>query len=156
MMSPEILTQVFLAALAWIFGTATSAGTFALLVTLGIIPRMVAKTRTAGKIVLYENMICLGGTAGCLLSLFPFFRFPASGLLIGGMAPLEWLIPLFGLCVGIFVGCQAAALAEILNVFPIMFRRIKLKEGLSCIMVAMALGKLAGSLFYFFYGYNVD
>lgn len=145
-MFPE---KICLSLLALIFGTATSAGTFALLVTLGIIPRMIARTQTAGRIVVYENMICLGGTVGCLLSLFPAFRLPEG--MLGG-----WLIPLFGLCAGIFVGCQAVALAEILNVFPIMFRRIKLKEGLSYIMVAMALGKVAGSLFYFFYGYNVD
>lgn len=137
-----------MALLALVFGTATSAGTFALLVTLGVIPRMVARTQTAGKVMLYETMICLGGTMGCVLTVFPFLRLPSAA----GMP----IVLLYGLCAGIFVGCQAVALAEILNVFPIMFRRIKLKEGLSCIMVAMAFGKVAGSLFYFFYGYNVQ
>ena len=161
MMFPEIWRQALLALLALTFGTAISAGTFALLVTLGIIPRMVARTQTAGKIVLYENMICLGGTVGCLLSLFPFLGDSLAGLIIAessfaGQFLAGWLLPIFGLCAGIFVGCQAVALAEILNVFPIMFRRIKLKWGLSYIMIAMALGKVAGSLFYFFYEYSVD
>jgi hypothetical protein len=34
-----------------------------------------------------------------------------------------------------------------------MFRRLHLKEGLEWVMTAMALGKLVGSLFYFFCGY---
>lgn len=145
-MFPE---KICLSVLALIFGMATSAGTFALLVTLQIVPRMVARSQTAGKILVYENMICFGGTAGCLLSLFPSLDLQAP-VFIG------WLAPVFGLCAGIFVGCQAVALAEILNVFPIMFRRMKLKEGLSYMMVAMALGKVVGSLFYFIYGYHAD
>ena len=80
------------------------------------------------------------------MSLFPFLRIPGLG----------WLTPFLGIAVGVFVGCQAVALAEILNVFPIMFRRMKLKKGLSLALTAMALGKVAGSLFYFFCGYQVD
>ena len=133
-----------MAAAALIFGTATSAGTFALLVTLGIIPRMAGRTRTGKWIPRYEDMICLGGTVGCVISLLPWVR-PSYA---------AWTPAVFGLCAGIFVGCQAVALAEILNVFPIMFRRIKLKTGLSYIMIAMALGKMAGALFYFYYGYQ--
>ena len=66
----------------------------------------------------YETTITLGGITGCLLSLFPFLRIPGLG----------WLTPFLGIAVGVFVGCQAVALAEILNVFPIMFRRMKLKK----------------------------
>lgn len=138
--------EILLGALGLMFGAATSAGSFALLVTLEIVPRMAARTRTAGKVMTYETMITLGGITGCLLSLFPFLRIPGIG----------WLTPLFGVAVGIFVGCQAVALAEILNVFPIMYRRLKLKKGLSLVLTAMALGKVAGSLFYFFCGYQVD
>ena len=50
---------------------------------------------------------------------------------------------------GIFVGCIAVALAEILNTFPIIFRRFQIKEGLSWIMLFMAFGKCAGAFWYF-------
>ena len=50
---------------------------------------------------------------------------------------------------GIFVGSIAVALAEILNTFPITFRRMGLKVGLFWVMLAMAAGKVAGSLYYF-------
>ena len=38
---------------------------------------------------------------------------------------------------------------EILNTFPITFRRMGLKVGLFWVMLAMAAGKVAGSLYYF-------
>jgi stage V sporulation protein AB len=53
------------------------------------------------------------------------------------------------------VGCIAVALAEILNTFPILFRRMSIKRGLSFMMLAMALGKMAGSLYYFLCGYGL-
>ena len=54
-----------------------------------------------------------------------------------------------GISAGIFVGSIAVALAEILNTFPITFRRMGLKVGLFWVMLAMAAGKVAGSLYYF-------
>ncbi len=75
---------------------------------------------------------------GNLLSLFPI------------QAPLGiWLIVVFGLSAGIFTGCLAVALAEILNTFPIMFRRFGIKEGLSWLLFFMALGKAVGALYFY-------
>ena len=56
---------------------------------------------------------------------------------------------LYGLSAGMFVGCIAVALAEILNTFPILFRRAKLKVGLQWVMWTMAVGKTCGALYYF-------
>ena len=60
---------------------------------------------------------------------------------------------IYGVCTGMFVGCMSVALAEILHTFPVIFRRAKLKNGLSAVVYAMALGKMAGSLYYFFSGF---
>ena len=50
----------------------------------------------------------------------------------------------------------ADALAEILDVFPIFSRRLKIqKYMLEGLLFVMALGKMAGSLFYFFAGYGI-
>ena len=43
----------------------------------------------------------------------------------------------------------ARRVTEILNTFPITFRRMGLKVGLFWVMLAMAAGKVAGSLYYF-------
>ena len=59
------------------------------------------------------------------------------------------LLCAFGLSAGIYTGCLAVALAEILDAFPIMFRRTKMKVGQEWVLYAMALGKMVGA-FYFF------
>ena len=77
-------------------------------------------------------------------------------MLTGG-SPNLWqnaFLVLVALCCGIYVGCQAMALAEILNTFPILFRRTKLQMGLRWGVLFIALGKLVGSLWYFIFGYQ--
>lgn len=54
-----------------------------------------------------------------------------------------------GIFSGMFVGCIALAVAEMLDSFPIFFRRIQMKQGISLIVFFIALGKLCGSLVYF-------
>lgn len=120
-------------------GSAVAAGTFAFIIVIGVVPRMIAKCSLAKHTVLFENMIVLGGIVGNLVSVFTGIPIPVG----------HWILVLFGFCAGIFVGCIAVALAEILNTFPILFRRFQIKEGLPWVMLFMALGKSAGSLYYF-------
>jgi len=47
------------------------------------------------------------------------------------------------------------AIAEMLDTIPIFARRIALRHGLGIIVSAMAVGKLAGSLFYFYTGMDM-
>lgn len=132
------MKEVFLGFIGMASGTAVSAGVFSFIITVGVVPRIIGKSRTANDVILYENAVILGGTLG---NIFALFHLPLHlGL---------WLIILFGLSAGIFVGCLAVALAEILNTFPIMFRRLGVKEGLSFIMLFMALGKMAGALYFY-------
>ena len=56
------------------------------------------------------------------------------------------LIGFFG---GMFTGCLAMAIAEMLDSFPILTRRLSFHRGISLVVISMALGKLSGSLFYF-------
>lgn len=123
-------------------GAALSAGAFAFLLMLNIVPRMVGKTRTGNRIILYENMIILGAILGNLYTVFLGWRLPLGHIFLG----------IYGIGAGFFVGCMAAALAEILKAFPILFRRVNLNTGLWLVVLAMALGKSAGSLYYFLQG----
>ena len=129
------IRHVFLGLAGLTAGAAVAGGTFAFLIMLNIIPRMIGKTKTAARICLYENMIVLGGIGGNLLSVFLMMRIPLGHIFLG----------VYGICAGLFVGCVAVALAEILKTFPVIFRRTKVKV----ILWFMALGKTAGSLFYF-------
>lgn len=134
-----LIEHIFLGLVGLLCGFAAAAGTFAFITVIGVVPRMIGKSRTANRVLDYENAIILGGTAGNFISVFT-----AVPLHVG-----SWLLIIFGLCAGIQVGCLAVALAEILNTFPIMFRRINLKSGLPWVLIFMALGKVAGSFLYF-------
>lgn len=135
-----------------IFGGATAAGVIALLTKLGVVPRMIGRFQLAGGVLSCENAVVLGTMTGCVLSLSSGQN---SFVLAGGLYfLLQFLVLLAALGTGIYVGCQAMALAEILNVFPILFRRAKLQLGLQYLVLAVALGKLAGSLCYFIFCYQ--
>jgi stage V sporulation protein AB len=120
-------------------GLTVAAGVFAFITMLGIIPRLAARTHTKNRIYLYEAAIIWGGALGNIWVLFNL-RLPLHSILLG----------VTGLFSGIFVGCLAMALAEVLRVFPIMINRIQLKEGFPYVVAAVALGKAAGTLFQFF------
>ena len=137
------IEHVFLGFLGLVCGLSVASGSFAIAVKLGIIPQMANKSGTAKHIMTYENVVILGGISGNLFSVFPDIRFPAGHVLLG----------LFGLSAGIFVGCMAVALAEIINAYPILFRRLKLKMGLAWFVAVIAFGKRCGCLFYFMRGY---
>ncbi|PAD36819.1 stage V sporulation protein AB [Terribacillus saccharophilus] len=117
-------------------GLATGAGFVAFLTVLGIIPRLVQLSKTQNFLISYEAGVTAGAFAGTILS-FHYFHFHAPTL----------LITLWGLLHGIFVGMLAAALTEVLNVFPILTRRIGLDSSLIWFFMAIVLGKITGSLF---------
>lgn len=127
-------------------GVAVATGTFAFILVIGILPRFLGWGRLGEYVILVENVVTLGVIYGAIYSLFPIH--------------CTWqinhvLLAVGGLSMGVFVGCISGALAEILHTFPIMFRRLRVKVGLPWVMGAMALGKLTGSLFYFFCGYGI-
>lgn len=138
------VNHVVLALAGLVAGFAVSAGTFAFLVAIGVIPRLIGKSNTARSVFAYETTILLGGITGNILSTFLEIPVPFGRL----------TLIVFGFCAGIFVGCIAVSLAEIINTFPIVFRRYKLSIGLAWVITAMAFGKLSGALFYFWTGYQ--
>lgn len=135
-----LIKNIFLGFLGLSFGLTVSAGIFAFITMLNIIPRLTHRTGTAAHLYFYENTIILGGTLGNIMFLF-VRNFPVSYV---GLA-------LFGLFSGIFIGCLAMALAESLRVIPIFVKRLKMKEGLPIVLIAIALGKLAGTIYQYFF-----
>jgi len=120
-------------------GGAIAAGTFAFIMIIGVVPRLIGKCHRAAGTMCFENCIILGAVIGCVWSLFPALVIPFGRL----------MLLVFGVSSGIFVGCLALALAEILDTFPILFRRFHIKKGLFWVILAIAFGKMSGA-FYFF------
>lgn len=143
------LKSVFMIVVGLCSGIGVAAGTFAFLIVIRVIPRMVQKAKLEHKIIYIENIVFRGIMFGTVLSLFSWKKKWLFELLG------KTLLTIFGMSSGIFVGCLAVALAEILDTFPIFFRRIHLKDEFGEVLLfTMALGKLIGSLFFFFTGYD--
>lgn len=154
------IKQIFMAVLGASFGFIVSGGVFTVLISVGLIPRFAGKMHIAKHIFVLEEMVVLGTLAGDFLSVFSDYgklgEWVLSHRIFGvQMTAGVWhaagncLLILFGVFSGIFVGCLALAIAEMLNTIPIFARRIGFRHGLGIAILAVALGKLAGSLIYF-------
>lgn len=130
--------QILLGFIGLSAGVTVAAGLFAFIIELGVIADFADRTHTGEKILLYEDCTALGGIIGNIVYLFQL--------------PVPYgkvLLPVFGVLAGIFVGCWAMALAEILNVFPIFIRRMKITRYIAALVLSMAIGRGVGALLYF-------
>jgi stage V sporulation protein AB len=121
-------------------GLAVGSGLVAFLTVLGIIPRLTQLTKTMKMIHFYEWAVVFGAVIGSVFSLNEFTL---------AFAPFI-LVPM-GLLSGIFVGMLAAALTEVLNVLPILTKRIGINDRIITLLMAIVLGKVIGSLFHWLY-----
>ncbi|AZB43408.1 stage V sporulation protein AB [Bacillus sp. FJAT-42376] len=136
----SLLLIIFLG-LSW--GFAVGAGFVAFLAVLGIIPRLSQLTKTMASIQSYEWSVVTGAAAGCWMSLWePVLHVPS-------MAAMP-----IGLLDGMFIGLLAAALTEVLNVLPILAKRIGIAEQILIMLMAIVLGKVCGSLYHWMYFVN--
>ncbi|WAJ26027.1 stage V sporulation protein AB [Lacrimispora xylanolytica] len=106
---------------------------------IGIFPRIISATKTSNHIILFETCIILGGITGNVLDLYKFPIGYGGNLVLG----------IYGLSVGVFIGCLVMSLAETLKALPIFCRRINLGVGLQYIILSIGIGKLLGSLVFF-------
>lgn len=136
------IKQILMAFIGFSSGSVVAGGLFGFIVSLGVVSDFADRTHTADRVLLYEDAVALGGIVGNVL-----YTYRVS------VPHISWLLGVFGLLAGIFVGCWAIALTEILNVFPIFTRRINLTRGISYIILGIAMGKAIGSIIYFFFGW---
>lgn len=151
--------KIFLAVVGAGGGLLVSAGVFTVLISVGLVPRFAGKTHTGRRIFLYEEAVVLGTLFGNLLSVFdyscPVGKWVGESRILGVQTAALWrtaavlILIFFGLFAGVFVGCLALAIAEMLNTIPIFARRIGFRHGLGIAVLSVALGKLCGSLIYF-------
>ena len=152
---------LFLGVCGICFGILTAAGVFTVLSAVSLVPRLIGKTHSAKHVILYENMIVLGTTAGGLFSVF------ADQVRIGDFALKILHIPenvwsgsvnifltIAGLASGMMIGCLALAIAEMLDSIPIFTRRVSFRHGLGIVILCMAAAKVVGSFFYFYNIYS--
>ncbi|TRZ37685.1 stage V sporulation protein AB [Niallia circulans] len=133
----KILVVLFIGA-AW--GITVGAGYVAFLTVFGIIPRLTQLTKTGSKIHSYEWSVVCGAVCGTFL----FLREPSFSI-------SSLILIVMGLAGGIYIGMIAAALTEVLNVFPLLAKRVGMDDRLLVLMMALVFGKIFGSLFHWMY-----
>ena len=117
------IRQILVAVVGLASGFAVAAGLFSFIIGLGVVSDFADRTHTGKHVMLYEKL--------------HYGRWDPWKYFLGIRARDAWrqmdrsgvwtFLPEF------FVGCWSMALAEILNIFPIFIRRIKIPE-----MCAMA------------------
>lgn len=109
----------------------TAAGGLFFIIGLGVISDFADRTHTGEQVMLYEDAVAAGGSLGAVISVY-HPAVPFAGC----------LLPVMGLFGGIFVGCWAMALTEMLDLFPIFIRRIRMVRGIAAVMIGIAFGKV--------------
>lgn len=117
-------------------GIAVGAGYVAFLSVLGLIPRLFQMLNNHKLVGHYTMWMILATIIGSAISFYDFT------LKIPKLFSVLW-----GLIHGVFIGMLAAALTEVLNVFPIILKRLQIENYLEKILLAIVLGKIFGSLY---------
>ncbi len=120
-------------------GIIVGSGIVALLTLLDIVPRLAQLTDTHNKIKIYENIIIAGAILAAITSL------TNVSINLG-----KFMVIIVGFFVGVFIGLLASALAEVLNVMPVLIRRFRLEGYVSYIVYSLIAGKVLGALLNWF------
>ena len=87
------IRQILVAVVGLASGFAVAAGLFSFIIGLGVVSDFADRTHTGKHVMLYENCIMAGGILGNIFWIY--------GLAMPGG---KWIVPVFGLFSGIFVG----------------------------------------------------
>ncbi|WP_211745088.1 stage V sporulation protein AB [Paenibacillus sp. Marseille-Q4541] len=134
-----VLDGVIIMFLGVASGIAVGSGVIALFIVLDMIPRLAQLTRSYNKAHAYEVAMISGSLIGTVADFWHL-----------KMRLLPVVSIFVGLLCGVFIGLLAAALTEVLNVLPILAKRLGMKPYLFGLLMAMVFGKVAGSLFDWF------
>lgn len=126
--------------IAFSSGIIIGAGFLALLTILGVIQRLLQMLKFRTHLTLFFLVFIFGVLFGTYLS------FTSTWI----EAP-DFVVIIWGFIHGIFNGMLAAALVEILNVFPLLSRRLQLESHLFILLMAIVFGKICGALFQWFF-----
>ncbi|OGX68152.1 MAG: stage V sporulation protein AB [Paenibacillus sp. RIFOXYA1_FULL_44_5] len=117
-------------------GLAVGSGMVAFLLVLDVIPRLAQLARKFYPTRIYETAVVYGAVYWTLADFFNWrVHVPVTAIIILGTVS------------GIFIGMLAGALTEVLNVLPILAKRLGMSRYMMWLLFAMVLGKVCGSLF---------
>lgn len=130
-----LIKFILLAFVSLAAGAAIASGYFAFISLIGVFPKLIEKVKGNRHYILIECLLAYGASIANLIYIFNI-KLPITIIGLG-------LITMLG---GIFTGCLAGALAEVLNIFPILSRRFNVRRNIPYVIYAVAAGKLIGSI----------
>ena len=133
----DLAVDLFMALLGLSGGIAVGSGLVALLIVFDLIPRLAQIAKAYRKSLWYETAVISGSVYWTCADLFDWKLF----------FPPVVVLTCSGVFCGMFVGMLAAALTEVMNVLPIIAKRLGLSNYMAALVMAMVLGKTFGSLF---------
>jgi len=133
----SLLLNLFVAFIGLSGGLAVGSGLVALLIVFDLIPRLAQLANAYRMSVWFETAVISGSLY------WTFADFMDWSFSIPPALGLSWV----GLLQGAFVGMLAAALTEVINVLPIMAKRMQMSAYMASLVMAMVIGKIVGSLF---------
>lgn len=132
-----LLKDIFIMIVGLAGGLAVGSGMVAFITVLDIIPRLVQMIRGYRYVKWIQRAIIVGAVS------FTWVDF--RGLVLNMPS---FTLTIIGIFSGLFVGMLAAALTEVLNVLPILAKRLNMANAILFLLMAMVFGKVAGSLFH--------
>lgn len=136
-MVKTIGADLFVAILGFAGGLGVGSAFVALLIVLDIIPRLAQIAYAFRKSIWFETAVMSGAV---FWSLADFLEWRL-------WLPRALTLAVIGTFDGIFVGMLGAALTEVMNVLPILAKRMRLSRYMVGLVMAMVIGKVTGSLF---------
>lgn len=133
----EFLQLGFIMFLALSGGIVVGTSFVALLVIFDLIPRLAQLTNSYHLSIWFETALISGAL---YFTLTDFLDIQLH-------LTLPPVISFIGLLNGMFVGMLAAALTEVMNVLPIIAKRLSLSRAMVALVMAMVIGKMVGSFF---------
>lgn len=121
-------------------GGGAIAGAYVVVVsTLGVYTRLAAWAKEGRHLFRIELLLLAGTVLGTIVTNYDV-SLPFGSIGLG----------VLGLFFGIYTGCLAAAIADVVKLFPIFCRRVHLRKGLPYIIALVGAGKAIGTYVQFF------
>lgn len=134
------MTKILLVLISFSGGVGVGTAAAAFITILQIVPRLVQLTHTTKYIKLYYWCLILG------FIIFTVTYFSDFHLNIN-----KYITGIIGFIYGVFIGLLSSALAEVLNVIPILANKFKIKKKLNYMVFTLMVGKVMGSLYYWIF-----